>query len=139
MTLCRREIGITMIKMTRWWVVPNNTGSDWGLLFTCERAVTRFRVTSLKSSYRQKTHHPSEMHCMSTDTRPRWSSLHKITALPFIKLSHEMQISSKCCFSSKQNSRLGNLICRFCFEAEICRLQKLRLVASLCFFLYVLI
>lgn len=41
------------------------------------------------------------MQCMRTDASPRRSSVHKLMALPFIKLSHQMQIRSECCFPSK--------------------------------------
>lgn len=85
-------------------IVSNNRefqGSDWGVVHTLAGSSTFQSDIFQKADIGRKLIPTFRVQCLSTDARPRRSSVHKLTALPFIKLSHKMQIRSECCFPSK--------------------------------------
>lgn len=110
------EASITKTAITGGGIVSNSKelqGSGWGVVHTLAGSNTFQSDIFQKADIGRKLITSFRVQFMSTDVRPRRSSVHKLTALPFIKLSHKMQIRSECCFSSKSNSRLEKLISRF--------------------------
>lgn len=76
-------------------------GSGWGVVHTLAGSNTLQSDIFQNADLGRKLIPTFRVQRLSTDARPRRSSAHRLADLPFIKLSHKMQIRSECCFPSK--------------------------------------